>query len=186
MNNSNWILRPWIRENPAHKCIDCFCKNFSSSIRIFWNALYTRNGTNLRGSRKIVECQETLDSWHYFPTVFRLLSLVVFLYRAEWVQWTSYRRAVKAQIALNRREDSRDTNPTGLSRRHSVDLRSTSHPFKIRINYDVVIKGIHTFISKPRNRAINARLLKFIGSPVASFPLPRHSSFFPSSFVVFF
>lgn len=160
----------------------CFCRNFKSSIRIFWNVLFTRNGYESQGMEKD---HRNVKKLHYFPTVFRLLSLVIFLYRAERVQRTSYRRAVKAQIALNRREDSRDTDSLrpGLSRRHSVGLCSTSHPFKIRINYDVVIKGMHTFISKPRNRAINARLLKFIGSPVASFfPLPRH----PSFFMVFF
>lgn len=123
---------------------------------------------------------------HYFPTVFRLLSLVVFLYRAVRVQRTSYRRAVKAQIALNRREDSRDTGllrPGFLDDTLSASAPPRISPFNIRINYDVVIKGMHTFISKPRNRAINARLLKFIGSPVASFLLPRHSSFSSPSLV---
>lgn len=77
---------------------------------------------------------------HYFPTVFRLLSLVVFLYRAERVQRTSYRRAVKAQIALNRREDSRDIDSIRQPDQGFLDdTLSASAPPRIRLRSELIM-----------------------------------------------
>jgi len=97
---------------------------------------------------------------------------VTFLYRARRMQQSSYRRIVKAQIILKpRRHDSR----SGLQFDPAFSTPIPPHVhFRLELITTWCNKGDAYFYASCGTRR-SRRLLKFIGSPVASLLLLRYS-----------